>query len=187
MNNKTYLVSGLIVVALLVGIMIGYWNNPVYRTTMFETNTMDLGPADRWLDVRYINKMIAHHRGAMLLAEQAQKYSQRTEIQNLAKMIIENEPKAIQELYDWKKSWFNDTRTVNDPARINLGTANKNFDLRFLNALISHHQNGILMTEEVRLKSSRNEILDNADAVEDFLKTTLIQFQSWRTEWYNIK
>jgi uncharacterized protein (DUF305 family) len=62
----------------------------------------------------------------------------------------------------------------------------KTFDLRFLNALIAHHENGIVMTQEVRAKSSRAEVLDNADAVEAFLKKTGVMLREWRKAWYNI-
>ena len=59
-------------------------------------------------------------------------------------------------------------------------------DLRFLNALIAHHEAGILMTQEIRTKSSRIEVLNNADAVENFLKTTRITLRESRKAWYNI-
>lgn len=55
-----------------------------------------------------------------------------------------------------------------------------------MNALIAHHEAGILMTEEIRTKSSRAEVLNNADAVENFLKTTLVTLKGWRKAWYNI-
>lgn len=147
---------------------------------------MDLGRADRGLDLRYINAMIAHHRGAMLLAEQAQSVTQKKEIQDLAADILKNEPPAIQELYDWKKSWYSDTKKVRDPIVAKLGDYDKTYELRFLNALIAHHEDGLKMTREVRTKSSRMEILNNADAVDTFFVTTLEIFRGWRKEWYQI-
>jgi hypothetical protein len=36
------------------------------------------------------------------------------------------------------------------------------------------------------MKSSRKEVLDNADAVENFLKTTLVALKEWRKAWYNV-
>ena len=61
------------------------------------------------------------------------------------------------------------------------------FDLRFLNAVISHHEAGILMTKEVRLKSTRSEVLNNADAVEQFLAGGITMLKGWRTSWYNVQ
>lgn len=181
------LAASFTVIALIVGIAIGYVATPEYRQTMFSSSRMDLGPADRWLDQRYIDAMIAHHRGAMLLAEQAAASGQRTEITGLAVDILANEPKLIDELYTWKKDWYGNTRRVSDPVVAKLGSADETFDLRFLNALIAHHDAGIAMTKEVRTKSSRSETLNNADAVEQFLAGGLTMLRGWRSAWYNVQ
>ena len=181
-----YLAVALILVAGLAGVGIGYSLTPEYKLSMFEKIPMDLGRADRSLDKRYIDSMAAHHRGAMLLAEQASKGSTRKEIKDLSADILSSEPKLIAELYAWKKDWYDDSRETKDPIVANLGPAGEKFDLRFLNALIAHHEAGIEMTQQARAKSSRAEILDNADAVEAFLVKTLAIFKAWRLEWYNI-
>ena len=181
-----YFAAALMITTLVLGMGIGYYLTPQYQLSMYESDNMDLGQADRWLDLRYINSMISHHRGAMLLAEQALAQSQRSEIKNLANEILAQEPKAIDELYAWKKSWYQDSRRVADPYPVHLGSYNETFDLRFLNALIAHHQTGVVMTKAVRLKSNRNEVLDNADAVEKFLNNGINMLATWRQEWYQL-
>ena len=182
---STYLAISLILVSFIIGIGTGYSFTPQYSLSMYDKSSMDLGRADKWVDLRYINGMISHHKGAMLVAKQAEK-SQKPEVINLAKEIQTNEPKAIAELYAWKKAWYGDTKQVLDPIVPNLGTYNDTFDLRFLNAIIAHHQNGLVMTNEIKTKSSRNEILDNANAVEKFLTDTGLMLKEWRKTWYNI-
>lgn len=184
-NISLPIAASFALVALILGIIIGYSATPEYRQTMFSSSRMDLGPADRWIDQRYIDAMIAHHRGAMLMAEQAQVNGGRPEIKKLAGDILAGEPKLIAELYAWKKDWYNNERTVKDPLVANLGSADATFDLRFLNALIAHHEAGIAMTQEVRTKSSRSEILDNANAVEQFLAGGITMLTEWRAGWYN--
>lgn len=180
------LAGSLIVVSLLIGVATGYWLTPEYNQSMYDKTKMDFGRADRTLDLRYINAMAAHHRGAMMLAEQATKKGQREEIKNLATDILKNEPAAINELYQWKKDWYKDKRLVKDPVVSELGVSDDKFDLRFLNALIAHHEAGILMTKEIKTKSSRTEILNNADEVEIFLSNSLEMLKRWRKDWYNI-
>lgn len=182
-NISLPLTFSLMIVVGLLGVGVGYYHTPEYQLSMFDKNTMDLGQADRWLDLRYVNAMIAHHRGAMLLAEQAQK-SERTEVRNLAQTILTSEPVAIAELYAWKKEWYGDTRSVRDPLAQNLGVYDATFDLRFLNALIAHHTSGVRMTKEVRIKSSRAEVQNNADAVEAFLEESGAMLRTWRSAWY---
>jgi uncharacterized protein (DUF305 family) len=99
---------------------------------------------------------------------------------------LANEPKLIEELYAWKKEWYNDTRTVRDPIVPKLGSYDATFDLRFLNALIAHHESGIQMTKDIRLKSSRSAVQDNANAVEQFLTTSGVMLREWRKQWFNV-
>jgi uncharacterized protein (DUF305 family) len=181
-----YLAISLMIIAGIIGVGIGYALTPQYSLAMYDKNMMDLGQPDRWLDLRYINAMIEHHRGAILLAEQASRESQRQKIKDLAAEIPNGENVLINELYKWKKDWYGDSRIVRDPISPKLGRYDEKFDLRFLNALIAHHEVGILMTKETRLKSSRTEILNNADAVEEFLTNSAKMLKEWRKNWYNI-
>lgn len=177
----------LILTALITGMGIGFASSPSYPSGMDNEQQMGLGQADRWVDLRYIDAMAAHHRSAMLLAAVAQKESRRPEIHTLALSILDNEPKLIEELYTWKRAWYNDNRKVADPIVANLSTADEKFDLRFLNALIAHHEAGIDMTREIRTKSSNKDILNNADAVEAFLEGSLITLKDWRLSWYQVQ
>lgn len=174
------------VVGAVLGVSFGYYLTPEYKVSMYEKNTMSLGQVDRTFDLRYVNAMISHHRGAMLLAEQLGKNTVRPEMKTLSQNILNDEPKTIAELYAWKKDWYGDTKTVRDPIVANLGPAGDTFDLRFLNAIIAHHEAGIVMTKETRSKSSRAEVLNNADAVEAFLSNGLQTLKGLRTTWYNI-
>lgn len=183
--SKHFLAISLLIIGIILGMGAGYFLTPQYQETMYE-KSMDLGTADRLVDLRYLNAMAAHHRGAILLAKQAEQ-SKRPEIQSLVVAIQKDEPKLIDELYQWKQEWYRDTRKVRDPLTARLGSYDDKLDLRFLNALIAHHKAGILMTQEIRAKSSRAEVLNNADAVENFLKTTSVTLKEWRKAWYNVE
>ncbi len=183
---STPLAVSLAIVVGIIGFSAGYATTPEYRQSMYSKTSMDLGRADATLDLRYVNAMIAHHRGAMLVAEQISGVTQRPELQGLAAEILKNEPGLIAELYAWKKEWYNDTRAVRDPVVPKLGAYDESYDLRLLNALIAHHEAGLDMTKEIKTKSSRTEVLNNADAVDTFLKTTLEVFKGWRKEWFGV-
>ena len=53
---------------------------------------MSLGPADESFDLRFLDAMILHHEGAVLMAEEALQKSRRQEIRQLAEAILR--PKA---------------------------------------------------------------------------------------------
>jgi len=186
MKINIYLASSLMVVTLVIGMVFGYYISPSYSQSMYSKNDMGLGKADKFVDLRYLNQMATHHKGAILLAKQIEDKSDREEIKVLAKEIQENEPKLIEELYSWKKDWYKDSREAEDPMVSNIGSKDDKTDLRFLNALIAHHHEGIEMAQEIKTKSSRTEVLNNADAVENFLTDSLKVLMSWRSEWYGI-
>jgi uncharacterized protein (DUF305 family) len=181
------LIVSLTIVGFVAGLAGGYYVSPSYQQTMYDREEMGFGKADRFVDLRYINQMAAHHRGAMLLAEQIKEKTSRTELKELSEAILVGEPKLIDELYGWKSDWYKDDRKVNDPVVANLGSVDDKIDLRFLNALIAHHEAGIEMTQEIRTKSSRAEVLNNADAVESFLSGSVVTLKEWRKEWFNVQ
>lgn len=76
------------VVGAVLGVSFGYYLTPEYKVSMYEKNTMSLGQADRTFDLRYVNAMISHHRGAMLLAEQLGKNTVRPEMKTLSQNIL---------------------------------------------------------------------------------------------------
>lgn len=185
-----YLTTSLITIGFIAGMGAGYVLSPQYSMSDSSDDGMamvDLGRADRYVDLRYINAMAVHHRGAMQLAEQVKDSSKRIEIRNLANDILKNEPVLIEELYSWKNDWYKDATKVADKKVANIGSYDEKLDLRFLNALIAHHEMGIEMTQDIRTKSTRNEILNNADAVEKFLQDSKTILEEWRNEWYGIK
>ena len=184
MKISRFLTISLIIVAFVIGIGAGYLIAPEYSMAGYVAKHVDLGKADKYVDLRYLDAMIAHHRGAMVLAQQIKEKTKRPEIRKLAEDILAGEPKAIAELYQWKKDWYKDIRKVSDKAVPNLGEYDENFDLRFLNALITHHEEGIVMAKEIRLKSTRAQVLSNADALIEFLTGGLTMLKEWRGQWY---
>ena len=69
--------------------------------------TGNLGAADSQFDLRFINAMIAHHEGAVTMAQDALKKSQRPQIKQLAKEIIAAQQKEIAQMKQWRKAWYN--------------------------------------------------------------------------------
>jgi uncharacterized protein (DUF305 family) len=180
------LTVSLVIIAFMIGVGFGHVISPQYaQMNDRDAEMVDLGRADKYVDLRYINAMIAHHRGAMQLADQVKDQTKRPEIKALAESIIKDEPKNIDELYAFKKEFYKDDSRVADKKVANLGTYDEKLDLRLLNALIAHHNEGLMMNKEIRVKSTRNEILSSADATDEFFTRTLAIFKQWRAEWYS--
>lgn len=187
MDKKTIATS--IVLTLLVGVGIGFSLTPEYAAMIEQKSapSMSLGSPDRNLDKRYLDGMIAHHKSAIYLAEQAKEKSARQEIKNLAKTIIQVDTEDIVSIESLRNSVYPRSVTSSQFQKIQLGDANAQFDLRFLNALIIHHQEAIEVAREAQMKSTRSAILEKALAVETSLRSGLEQLTAWRKEWYALE
>ncbi|MCT7951983.1 DUF305 domain-containing protein [Ancylothrix sp. C2] len=165
---------------------------------------MNLGPADDNYDLRFIDAMIPHHQGAVEMANQLQKNSTRPEMKKLAADIITAQEKEIQQMQQWRKQWYpqansqammhdnhtGHTMPMSDDIhnkmmmQMNLGAADSEFDLRFINAMIPHHEGALIMAQDVLNKSKRPEMRQLADEIISSQKAEIDQMKQWRQTWY---
>ena len=173
--------------------------------SMNHSMTMDLGSADANYDLRFIDAMIPHHQGAVEMANVAQEKSKRPEIKKLASEIIKAQDKEIAQLKQWRTAWYprasstpvaydaKTGKTVPMPHQqmqgmmmnMDLGAADAEFDLRFINAMIPHHESAITMAQDASSKSKRPEIKKLAQSIIDSQQAEINQMKQWRKTWYN--
>jgi uncharacterized protein (DUF305 family) len=140
--------------------------------------SMDLGPADADYDLRFIDSMVFHHQGAVNMAEEALTKSQRSEMKKLAQDIIAAQKQEIEQLKQWRINWYpNAARTPmawnpemghmmamsedmeqSMMMSMDLGQADADFDLRFIDAMIPHHEGALVMAKDASSKTNRPEI-----------------------------
>ena len=73
---------------------------------MDHNRSMDLGAADVNYDLRFIDAMMMHHQGAVVMAKEALEKSQRPEIKQLANNIIAAQKKEIAQMKQWRTAWY---------------------------------------------------------------------------------
>ncbi|WP_353931642.1 DUF305 domain-containing protein [Okeanomitos corallinicola TIOX110] len=166
---------------------------------------MDLGPADANYDLRFIDAMIPHHQGATVMAKEAQQKSQRPEIKKLAAEIIKAQNQEITQMQQWRAAWYPkagdkpmayDAKMGHDMEmsseqkqammmNMDLGAADTEFDLRFINAMIPHHEAAVVMGKDALQKSQRPEIKKLAAEIIKAQDTEIKQMKQWRKAWYN--
>ena len=69
-------------------------------------HNMDVGPADANYDLRFIDSMIPHHQGALVMAQEVLQNSKRPELIKLARGIITDQNKEITQMQLWRKQWY---------------------------------------------------------------------------------
>ena len=171
---------------------------------MTHDMTMDLGAADTNYDLRFIDAMTLHHQGAVKMAKEAAQKSGRSEIKQLASTIIKEQDREINQMKQWRQAWY--PQAGNKPMAHNaqmghmmemssdqmkgmkmntdLGVANAQFDLRFINAMSAHHDGAITMAQDALSKSKRPEIKQLAQNIIKAQSAELKQLKQWRQAWY---
>jgi uncharacterized protein (DUF305 family) len=139
------------------------------------------------------------------MAKEAEQKSQRREIKLLARNIIITQNREENELLrKWRQAWYPQapkTPMVYDSntgkmmpmsseqknsmmMKMDLGPANAQFDLRFMNAMIPHHEGAVMMAQDALNKSKRPEINQLAREIAASQQTEINQMKQWRKAWY---
>jgi uncharacterized protein (DUF305 family) len=165
---------------------------------------MDLGPKDAEFDLRFIDGMMVHHQGAINMAEAALQNSQRPEIKQLAQDIIAAQQKEIEQMKEWRQTWYPNTgaepmmyhaqmghsmamtEEMQASMRMDgdLGPADDRFDLRFLNGMIPHHEGALVMAEQALERSDRPELKQLSQDILTSQQAEIDQMTQWKKDWY---
>ncbi len=166
-------------------------------------HNMDVGPADANYDLRFLDSMIPHHQGALVMSQEVLTKSKRPELIKLAKGIIAEQQKEIEQMKQWRKQWYpkasatpimwhaemNHEMTMTPKHKesmmmnMSLGKADAGFDLRFLDAMIPHHQGAVTMGKDLLLKSKRPEMKKFAQNIIKSQQAEIDLMTKWQKEW----
>jgi uncharacterized protein (DUF305 family) len=169
-----------------------------------SSHNMDLGPADDSLDLRFIDGMTPHHQGALVMAKEVLQKSQRPELRKFASQILADQQAEISQMQKWRKTWYPKAgkelmgwhaegkhmmpMTTAQIAAMRmdlpLGKADKEFDLRFLDAMIPHHEGAIQMAQDLQQKSQRPEMVELAKNIITSQQSEIDEMKQWRKTWY---
>lgn len=175
------------------------------HSNMNHNMAMDLGAADSNYDLRFIDAMAMHHQSAIVMAREVQEKSQRPEIKQLASSIIKDQNKEIAQMQQWRQAWYPQAseqpvaygganksvvpmsakQHENMMMAEDLGAADAQFDLRFINAMIPHHEGAVTMAKDALNKSKRPEIKQLAQTIITSQQAEVEQMKQWRKSWYN--
>ena len=178
-------------------------NSTEHGTGSHHDMAMDLGPADTNYDLRFIDAMTLHHQGAVDMAKEAQQKSQRSEIKQLAADIINEQNKEIGQFKQWRQAWYpqagNELVAYGGASKStvpmseqqhrsmmmsqDLGAGTAEFDLRFINAMIPHHEGAIQMAKDALAKSQRSEIKKLSQTIIDSQQKEIEQMKQWQETW----
>jgi uncharacterized protein (DUF305 family) len=150
-------------------------------------------------DKAYVADMLAHHEGAVNMSEMAGAAAQRQEIRDLAQTIVDTQSQEISQMRTWQQEWGYEVTmgghgshggSANDMSMnmMNMGDelnglSGTEFDKKFLELMIEHHQQAIDMSKYANTNASHQEIKDLAKAVISAQQSEITKMKQWQKDW----
>lgn len=168
---------------------------PMMTATAMMSDTQMGGMAHTMMDpsqpfdAQFIDSMIEHHQGAVLMAQQALAEADHEELRTLADAIVDAQTQEIAEMTTWRQTWYADLAPTAGMGmamgEMTISTdESKPFDQRFIEAMISHHQGAIEMAQMAQHMAEHSEIKTLAAAIITAQQAEIAQLQSWLKEWF---
>ena len=149
-------------------------------------------------DRMFLANMIAHHQGAVDMANLALTSAKHQEIKDMANNIISAQTKEIGDMQSWQTAWgypassgsmmedhssmgmMNDMAGMTDKLKGLTGDA---FDKAFLSSMIEHHQSAINMAYPGQTNAKHNEVKTLTIAIVDAQSKEIAQMRQWQKDW----
>ena len=149
-------------------------------------------------DKMFIANMIAHHQGAVDMANLALTSAKHQELKDMANTIITAQTKEISDMQSWQTAWgypassgslmedhsamgmMNDMAGMTDKLK---GLSGDAFDKAFLSSMIEHHQSAINMAYPGQENAQHQEVKTLTVAIVDAQSKEIAQMKQWQKDW----
>ena len=149
-------------------------------------------------DRMFLANMIAHHQGAVDMANLALTSAKHQEIKDMANAIISAQTKEIGDMQSWQTAWgypassgdmmedhssmgmMNDMAGMTDKLK---GLSGDEFDKAFLSTMIEHHQSAINMAYPGQTNAQHQEVKTLTIAIVDAQSKEIAQMKQWQKDW----
>lgn len=171
---------------------------PATETAMKTIEDKYMGYSGESYDRYFIATMIAHHQGAVNMANVVLTNAKHQELKDMANVIVTAQTSEINDMLAWQKQWGYPASTgdmmidhsgmnmTEDMATMtnDLKTLTDNdFDKKFLALMIEHHQSAIAMAKPAATNALHQEVKDLAQAIITAQTSEVIQMQQWQRDW----
>lgn len=137
---------------------------PTRSETTASSGELEVEQTHNDADTMFAQMMIVHHEGAIEMADLAAERASSQDVRSLAEGIAAAQGPEIEQMTSWLEAWGEDTTPMEDmaghggtdmdgmsqdEAMDNLeGLSGSEFDRRFLQLMIAHHEGAVTMAED---------------------------------------
>jgi uncharacterized protein (DUF305 family) len=150
-------------------------------------------------DEAYIGDMLAHHEGALNMSEMVSAGTERPELLQLAQTIMQTQSQELMKMQTWQQEWGYERTMGGHGSHAGMGNEmsgdmmmmgeeltglkGTEFDKKFLELMIEHHQQAVDMSKYADTNASHRELKDLAKAVIAAQEAEIAQMKQWQSEW----
>lgn len=150
-------------------------------------------------DLRFIDEMVMHHRGAIMSAEMMIGDSERPELRDLAQRIQKDQQRQIDQMLAWRAEWYPNAAAtpattmetpmmdggMMDGSGMMGGMMNGEMaDRMFLRMMIPHHQLAVDMAEDALVSAEHEELKTLAQEIIDGQSAEITEMEGYLLDWY---
>ena len=156
----------------------------------------DPGAADRPFDLQFLDSMIHHHNGAVMMAKMVLGKTERSDLKAFAQKIIDDQTREIASMQKLREQWY-----AGKPSSVNMempgmvggmkmmtGEHMKemndmepaHFDNHFFTMMILHHEGAVTMSKEAQQRGEHPEIKQLADRILKAQGPEIEQMKKWK-------
>ncbi len=178
--------------ALLVWVMAacGSTSAPASDTTHSMDHDMSsmAASSDAPYDLLFLDSMVAHHQGAITMAQDALANAEHSELKEFAQNVIMQQDGEITQMNVWRAKWYPDAAPTTGLG-MHMGDmmvskdTSISYDYRWIDAMISHHQGAIDMANDALKKSQNPDIINLCNAIIQAQTAEIAQLKTWRSQW----
>lgn len=152
-----------------------------------DHGNMQMDNSNQPFDLLFIDSMIVHHQGAIEMAIEAQQEATKAEIKTLADAITAAQEAEIQQMQEWRAAWYPDAVATEgmgmDMGTMAVAAGDTLYDLRFIEAMIPHHEGAIAMAKEALTRAEHPELKNLAENIIKAQEDEIAQMQEWQAAW----
>lgn len=159
----------------------------------------DPGAAEQPYDLQYLDSMIHHHNGAVMMAKMVLGKTERSELKAFAQKIIDDQTKEIGYMQQLRDQWYagkppavnmempgmiGGMKMMNGDHMKEMGDMEPtHFDNHFLKMMIAHHEGAVTMSKDAEQKAEHPEIKKLAEQIINAQQPEIKQMKKWQTAW----
>jgi len=150
-------------------------------------------PASSPYDLQFLDTMSKHHASAIEMAKMAQGKIEQHELKALVMKIPVDQQKEIDQMKSWRDQWYPgapSAETMQMPgmsSKMNMDMSGMqsmkqghDYDLMFIDMMVPHHEEAVMMSREALTKAEHPEIKKLAQQIIDAQTKESDQMKKWK-------